>query len=101
PVTAVQRLGCRSPPGASVRRPGERAPFHDRDRRRRTRSTPVDTCCGATRRPYSIAACDSMDRTGSEPVRAHDPLQELLRPGLARRAEHLLGRSLLEDDAVV
>src|SRR6185437_14685148 len=48
----------------------------------------------------AIAATRSRDGS-SESVRVHDPLQELLRPGLARRAEHLLGRSLLEDGAVV
>src|SRR6266516_3670958 len=51
--------------------------------------------------PSLVPNSTDVNGADSEPVRAHDPLQELLRPGLARRAEHLLGRSLLEDDAVV
>src|SRR6266700_8408104 len=58
------------------------------------RSWAVSTLRPRASSPFPVAA-------GSEPVRVHDPLQELLRPRLARRAEHLLGRSLLEDDAVV
>src|SRR3954471_2078039 len=51
--------------------------------------------------PARVSSNRDDPRAPLEPVRAHDPLQELLRPRLARRTEHLLGGALLEDDAAV